>query len=139
MDFKCKKLNQQAILPTRAHSSDAGIDMYACENVDIEPGDIVSVGTGIQASISDGYVALVWDKSGLTQKGIKTLGGVIDAGYRGEYKIVVTNLSNSTHSFKIGDKIAQILIQKVDLPEIVEVDLLDQTARGARGFGSTGK
>lgn len=89
--------------------------------------------------IPEGYVALVWDKSSIGGKGIKTLGGVLDAGYRGEIFITVHNLHNESHTFEAGHKLAQVLIQKVELLDVEEVEELSETKRGEGRFGSTGK
>lgn len=98
------------------------------------------MGTGISVELPEGYAALVWDKSGLaTNHGLKNLGGVLDAGYRGEYFITLVNLGQETYTIEKGDKIAQILIQKVERSEITEVDELAGSSRKAGGFGSTGK
>ena len=87
-----------------------------------------------------GYVGLMWDKSGVVTKyGIKTIGGVIDAGYRGEVGVGMLNTSNVPYTFEAGHKVTQILIQKVESVEVVEVDELSDTSRGTGGFGSTGK
>ncbi|MEX0933508.1 MAG: dUTP diphosphatase, partial [Candidatus Paceibacterota bacterium] len=96
--------------------------------------------TGIAMEIPQGYVGLIWDKSGVSLKrGIKVLGGVIDAGYRGEIRIGLINLGSETVSFEAGQKVAQMLIQSVASPEIVEVTELGDTERGEGGFGSTGE
>lgn len=139
MKLLIKKLHEDAKLPTRAHHDDAGIDIYAHGTHKVEPNETVAIPTGVSMELEKGYVSLVWDKSGIALKGIKTVGGVIDAGYRGEYKIMIHNLSNIPHTFLNGDKIAQILIQKVEFPELVEVDELNHSTRGVGGFGSTGK
>jgi len=90
--------------------------------------------------ISDGFVGLIWDKSGLSHKhGLKTLGGVIDAGYRGEIKIGIINLGTKKYILEKGHKVAQMIIQKRELCEIEEVAELSDTVRGEGGFGSTGK
>lgn len=89
--------------------------------------------------IPDGYVGLIWDKSSVGSKGIKTLGGVVDAGYRGEVNVVVHNLNTMPYTFLHGNKVAQMLIQKVELLEVKEVDTLNDSSRGVGGFGSTGK
>ncbi len=139
MQLKIKKIKSDAIVPTRAHHDDAGIDMYACGQYIVEPGTSVKIGTGVALHIEEGNVGLIWDKSGVSSKGIKTLGGVIDAGYRGEVFVTVQNLSDIVYKFEHGHKVAQMLIQKVEFPEIIEVDELNESLRGERGFGSTGK
>ena len=140
MQLKIKKLHPEAKLPTYAHDNDAGMDLFASESCTLKPGERVQVKTGIALAIPDGYVGLVWDKSGLSHKyGLKTLGGVVDAGYRGELMVGLVNVGSDTHIFNVGDKVAQMLIQKVEQPTLVEVDVLDETARGEGAFGSTGK
>ena len=89
-------------------------------------------------AIPQGHVGLVWDKSGISLKGIHRLAGVVDAGYRGEVRVVMVNLGTEPFEIKPGMKIAQMLIQPVEAPTIVESDTLDDTSRGAGGFGSTG-
>jgi dUTP pyrophosphatase len=140
MKLKIKKLHPDAIIPQYAHVGDAGMDLYCVEAFSLTPGERKSIPTGIAMEIPPGHVGLVWDKSGLSHKyGLKTLGGVIDSIYRGEVCIGLTNLSETEFKFEKGHKIAQILIQKVEHMEIEEVAELSDTARGEKGFGSTGK
>ncbi len=139
MNIHVKKLHPDAVLPAFAHPGDAGMDLYSVEDMVLEPGERRSVPTGIAIALPDGYVSLVWDKSGVSHKfGVKTLGGVLDSGYRGEYLIGLVNLGQENFEIKKGQKIAQLLIQKVERPDITVVDELDETSRGAGGFGSTG-
>ena len=139
MKLKIKKLHDDAVIPQFAHSYDAGMDMFAVEDVMVQKGEIVKIRTGLALEIPDGYVGLFWDKSSVGSKGIKTFGGVIDSGYRGEVMVVVKNLSDSDHIFHKGDKVAQLLIQKVEHPIIEVVEVLSDTTRGEGGFGSTGR
>lgn len=140
MELKVKKLHGDAKLPTYAHKSDAGFDLCANESVTIPVGARVIVGTGIAMEIPDGYVGLIWDKSGLSNNhGLKVLGGVVDAGYNGEVRVGIMNLGAEEYTVTAGHKIAQMLIQKVEHAEIKEVTELSDTARGHGGFGSTGK
>lgn len=139
MKLEVKKLDPGAKLPTRAHSDDAGLDLYSVEECILAPGGRRAVKTGIAVAISSGYVGLIWDKSGLAAKaGLKTMGGVIDAAYRGEIMVIVANFSDASYAIEKGAKIAQLLIQKVELLEVCEVFELDDTARGVDGFGSSG-
>jgi len=139
MKLSIKKLHPDAKLPSYAHVSDAGMDFFTLEEVTILPGERVAIKTGIAMAIPDGFVGLFWDKSGVAVKrGLKTIAGVIDAGYRGEVLIGLHNLGHEPQVFKAGEKIAQMLIQAVEHPELIEVDDLDETARGKGGFGSTG-
>jgi dUTP pyrophosphatase len=140
MKIKVKKLHPEAKLPEYAHPGDAGMDIFSLEDYELNPGERHMFKTGISIAIPRGYVALIWDKSGLASRyGISTLGGVIDADYRGEYKIVLLNTSDKSYNIKKGDKIAQVIIQPVVEAETEEVEDLDQTDRGSGSFGSTGK
>ncbi len=141
MKLKIKKLQAEAVLPKYATQDDAGMDLFAIEDVEIMPMERKQIGTGIALEIPAGHVGLIWDKSGLSHKfGIKTLGGVIDSGYRGEIKVGVINLGAEKYTFEKGHKIAQMIIQKKETLEIEEVNELDlNTERGAGAFGSTGK
>jgi dUTP pyrophosphatase len=140
MNIHIQKLHTDATVPTYAHSGDAGMDLYSVEVVTLNPGERAQVPTGIAVAIPEGYVGLIWDKSGISHRGgIKTLGGVVDAGYRGEILVGVLNVGDTPYEVRKGAKIAQMLIQKVEHPELVVIDSLDETERGERGFGSTGK
>ncbi|MEY2640703.1 MAG: hypothetical protein RL150_96 [Candidatus Parcubacteria bacterium] len=140
MELKIKKLHDDARIPTYAHEGDAGMDLYAVSTMVVAPMERAQIPIGIALEIPAGHVGLVWDKSGLSHKqGIKTLGGVVDAGYRGEIQVGVVNLGNEPYTFEAGHKVAQLLIQKVEHPQVVEVDMLSETARGDGAFGSTGK
>ena len=135
-----KRLTPTAILPTRAHPGDAGLDLYADESVIVCATCRLLVSTGISVAIPPGYVGLVWPRSGLAVKHwISVDAGVIDAGYRGVVKVLLTNSSRSNHyEINQGDKIAQLLIQPISLLNPTEVDTLSATEREASGFGSTG-
>lgn len=140
MEIQIKKLHPDAKLPSFAHETDAGMDLFTVEDFVIEPRELRQVRTGIAIVFPEGYAALTWDKSGVSHvRKIKTMGGVFDADYRGDYTIGLINLGTEKQEFKVGDKIAQLLIQKVEHPEIIEVEVLDDTARGEGRFGSTGK
>jgi dUTP pyrophosphatase len=138
MILKIKKIHNDARTPSRAHRTDAGIDLYACGEHVVAPGVTATIPIGIAFEIQEGYVGLIWDKSSLGSQGMKTLGGVIDAGYRGEVHVVVHNLSDDLYTFLHGHKVAQMLIQKVELCDIEEISQLSSTPRGDKGFGSTG-
>lgn len=154
MNLKFKRLSDNAILPTRAHAYDAGLDLYALEGVVVGSGDISIVRTGLAVEIPEGYVGLVHPRSGLAFKhGITVVNapGTIDASYRGEVQVALTMLEWDSHcmfsnpplpirvDINAGDRIAQLIIQKVELPHPIEVDELNDTDRGAGGFGSTGR
>lgn len=138
--LKIKRLHKDAKIPHYAHLGDAGLDLYAADGVTIAPNERAAVSTGIAMEIPDGYVGLIWDKSGLSIKhGLKTLGGVVDSGYRGEVLVGIINLSDAEYTIQKGEKVAQMIIQKKENIEVKEVSELGETARGEGGFGSTGK
>lgn len=140
MDIRIKKLHPNATVPAFAHATDAGMDLYTVEDFTIAPREHYLVPTGIAIALPADYVALVWDKSGIANKRhIKTVGGVFDADYRGEYLIGLYNFGHEPQSFMAGDKVAQILIQRIEHPTVIEVTELDATPRGEGRFGSTGK
>ena len=139
MIIKIQKIDSEAIIPNYANKDDAGLDFYSVEDVALKPMERKAIRTGVKMEIPEGYVGLVWDKSGLAvNNGIKTMAGVVDSGYRGEIKIVLINLSNQDFEIKKGQKIAQMLIQKIEHPEIEVVEELSGSVRGVNGFGSTG-
>lgn len=138
--IKFKKLYKDAKIPSYAHTGDAGMDLYSLENYDLKPGERHIFKLGIASEFPRGYVALIWDKSGLAAKsGLTVLAGVIDNSYRGEYGVVLLNTGDSIHQVKKGDKIAQLLVQKIEEAEIKEVEELSDSERGRGGFGSTGR
>jgi dUTP pyrophosphatase len=133
------RVNPKAVLPTRTHVDDAGLDLYNLEDFRLEPGEGRAIKTGIALAIPKGYVGLVADRSSLGKRGLKTAGGVIDAGYRGEIHIVLWNISREIFELKHGERLAQLLLIPIATPAVQEVTSLDETARGAKGFGSSGK
>ena len=139
-ELEILRLSQQATLPTRAHPDDAGLDLYGLEDITLSPGQGKVARTGIAIALPQGVVGLVADRSSLAKRGIKTAGGVIDAGYRGEVHIVLWNISTETIQLRAGERIAQLLILPIATPAVKEVaEFHHTTARGAKGFGSTGK
>lgn len=138
--LQMKKLRKDAILPEKAHKSDAGFDLFAVDSGIINPGERGIIDTGIALKIPSGHVGLIWPRSGLAVKsGIHVMAGVIDSGYRGEIKVCLFNSSkDSTFSYGPGAKVAQIIIQKLACVVDVEVDELEDSDRGECGFGSTG-
>ena len=139
MKIQIKKLHPDAKTPHYALEGDAGMELYSVEELILRPRERVSCPTGIAIKIPKGYVGLIWDKGGPSHKfGIKTLGGVFDSNYTGEYKIGLTNLSQEDFEIKKGQKIAQVIFQKIETPEVEEVEELEETNRGDGGFGSTG-
>jgi dUTP pyrophosphatase len=140
MKLKVKKVHPEAKLPNYAHPHDAGMDLFALEEVNIKPGETARIRSGIAIEIPEGYVGLCWDKSGLSMKnGIKVLAGVIDSGFRGELVMGVINLGKEVYIFEKGHKVMQMLIQPVEIVDIMESEELSDTSRGEGGFGSTGK
>jgi dUTP pyrophosphatase len=129
-------------MPTRAHHGDAGVDLCTTEDVILEPGERVLVGTGVAVALPVGTVGLIHPRSGLAAKtGLSVVNtpGTVDAGYRGEIKVCLINHDPRTPvELRRGDRIAQLLVQRVELVDFVEVDTLDETARGAGGYGSSG-
>ena len=136
-------LSPQATLPTRAHEGDAGLDLYAAEPARIGPGERASVGTGVAVQLPPGSVGLVVPRSGLAARhGIALVNspGVIDAGYRGEVRVLLLNTDRG-ESFGVapGDRIAQLLVVRVDVLAPVALAELDRSERGNGGFGSSGR
>lgn len=143
--IKVKKLHHNAVLPKRAHQSDAGLDLCALfKDTDpqvliLKPGNRALLPTGLAMEIPYGQVGLIWPRSGLAAKhGIDSLAGLVDSSYRGEIHVALINHGQKDFEIHSGDRIAQLLIQNVDLSELVEVTELDDTDRGAGGFGSSG-
>ena len=134
-----QRLSPNAVLPTRAHVDDAGLDLYCLDSIRIEPKAGKVVKTGIAIALPKDHVGLVADRSSLAKQGLKTAGGIIDAGYRGEIHIVFWNISDRAIELKAKERIAQLLILPMIAPSVTEVFQLDETARGQNGFGSTGK
>jgi dUTP pyrophosphatase len=127
-------------IPQYAHAGDAGADITASEKIAIPPRERALVSTGVRLEIPEGCVGLIWPRSGLAvKKGIDCGAGVIDSHYRGEVKVLLFNHSDTEFQIEPGDRIAQILIQKVERVEFLPADQLNETARNDAGFGSTGK
>ena len=138
--IKVKLLSETARVPTRSNVTDAGWDLYASKTDAVMRSCRKLVSTGIAIEIPEGCVGLIWPRSGLSvRNGIAVLAGVIDSGYRGEVKVCLLNTSESTFMIEPGDRIAQILIQKVEDVDFIEVENLDEADRGDSGFGSTGR
>lgn len=140
--LRLRRLDPGLPMPVRAHAADAGIDLYAAETVVLEPGHRALVRTGVAVAIPVGYVGLVHPRSGLAVRAglsIVNAPGTVDAGYRGEIKVNLINL-DPTQPVHIdrGERIAQLLVQRVELWDVIEVDELDRTDRGEGGHGSTG-
>jgi len=142
IELRVLRIRDDAVLPTRAHAGDAGLDLSACETVSIGPGERALVGTGIALEIPEDHTGLVVPRSGLAVRhglSIVNAPGVVDAGYRGEVKVALLN-TDREHAFTVepGMRIAQLLVVPAREAEVVEVQALATTERGARGFGSSG-
>ncbi len=142
MRLDIARLEARAVMPTRAYDADAGLDLYSVESARIEPGQRASVGTGLAVAIPYGHAGLVLPRSGLAARhGIALVNapGLIDAGYRGELRVLLLN-TDLREPFVIepGDRIAQLVIVTLPEVELCERESLDEAARGARGFGSSG-
>lgn len=142
ISVKIKMLDPDLPVPSYAHPSDAGADLHASEAAVLQPGERALIRTGLSIALPHGYVGLVHPRSGLAAKyGITVVNapGTVDAGYRGEIMVTLLN-TDRTNVFEVnrGDRIAQLVIQKVELARFEQVESLDDTARGTGGFGSTG-
>ena len=136
-----KKLRDDAVVPTRAYDGDAGLDLSACERVELGPGERALVGTGLAVAIPEGHAGLVQPRSGLASRhGITIVNtpGLVDSGYRGELRIILLN-TDTSEPFVVepGMRIAQLVVVAVPELEPVEVDELPASERGVRGFGSS--
>jgi dUTP pyrophosphatase len=143
VQLRVVKLKEDAVVPSRAHAGDAGVDLYACEAAHLGPGERWSVGTGVAVEISAGHGGLVLPRSGLARDhGIALVNspGLIDAGYRGEVRVLLLN-TDPAEIFRVepGDRIAQLVIAPVAVAEPIEVEALSESARGDGGFGSSGR
>lgn len=137
--FKVKKVREDAIIPEYAHPGDAGMDLFSCINCNLEQGQRMLIPTGLSVHVPSGYVGLIWPRSGLAHKrGVDVLAGVMDEGFRGEMGVVLLNTGYDDLIIKKGEKIAQLLIQPIEICEIEEVDNLEDSSRGEGCFGSTG-
>jgi dUTP diphosphatase len=137
-----RRLDPRARLPTRAYSGDAGLDLYALESAELAPGERASLRTGIAVEIPPGHAGLVLPRSGLAARhGIALVNapGLIDAGYRGEVQVLLLNTdTRAAFSLAAGERIAQLVLVRVELPEVTEAQELAASERGGGGFGSSG-
>lgn len=142
------KLNENATIPTRNIATDAGIDIYSSVDMFLKKGTTNIIPTGIAINIPNGFVGKIEDRSSMALKGLRTGAGVVDCGYSGELSIILHNLtydkdhnfiSESGYHVKKGDKIAQLLLYKIETPEVVEVNELWSSERNSNGWGSSGR
>jgi dUTP pyrophosphatase len=140
--LRVQRLDERAKLPSRAYPGDAGLDLYALDGVKLEPGARASVRTGVAVEIPEGQAGLVLPRSGLAARhGIALVNapGLIDAGYRGEIRVLLLNTDRAAPvTIADGDRIAQLVLVKVETPEVLEAAALELSARGDGGFGSSG-
>jgi dUTP pyrophosphatase len=142
IELPIQRLRTDAVVPGRAYEGDAGLDLSACERVELAPGGRAIVGTGLAVAIPEGYAGFVQPRSGLADRhGITIVNspGLIDSGYRGELKVILLN-TDPVHGFVVepGMRIAQLVVLEVPELEVVELDELPATERGVRGHGSSG-
>jgi dUTP pyrophosphatase len=141
IELPIQRLRPEAVVPARAYAGDAGLDLAACERVELAPGERALVGTGLAVAIPDGHAGFVQPRSGLAAKhGITIVNtpGLVDSGYRGELKVNLLN-TDAREAFTVepGMRIAQLVVVPIPPVALVEVDALPDSERGARGFGST--
>ena len=137
--IKIKKLKPDAKLPSYAHPGDVGLDLYAMEEKTLAPGEHYLFNIGVAIEFPHGYAGIVKDKGSISKAKLHTMGGVYDAGYRGEYNVHLVNLGDQSYTVEVGDKIAQLVIFPVEIAKIEETDTLSESARGTGRFGSTGR
>jgi dUTP pyrophosphatase len=143
VQLRFARLKEDALLPTRAHEGDAGLDLYAAEPAHLGPGERWSVPTGVAVEIPEGHAGLVLPRSGLArERGISLVNspGLIDCGYRGEIRVLLLN-TDPAEVFRVqpGDRIAQLVVVAIAATEPVEIEALAKSARGDGGFGSSGR
>ena len=140
MNIKIKRMHPDAIMPNYAHPGDVGLDLFSLEDCLLKPGERKIFLVGFALEFPEGYAAIVKDKSSLPKNaGIHTMGGVFDAGYRGEYNVNLINLGEESYKIEKGNKIAQLVIFPVVIATLEEASELSETSRGDGRFGSTGK
>ena len=142
MRLAVRRLDEGATIPTQAHDTDAGFDLHALESVTLEPGARAKVRTGIAIELPERHAGLVLPRSGLAERqglALVNAPGLIDEGYRGEVQVLLLNTDRTTAiEIAAGDRIAQLVVVRVERPDVVEVEQLGKSKRGPAGFGSSG-
>lgn len=147
--IKIHKLHSNAVIPTRTYSTDAGLDLYALQDTIINVGETKLVKTGVAIQVPEGYVGMIKSRSSLGIKGLQVGAGVVDTAYAGDLSVVIHNFSAiekvtpdtylNYYTFKAGDKIAQLILLKIETPEPMETKVIWESERGEKGFGSSGR
>jgi len=138
MKLIVKRRNPNAKLPQRASAKAAGYDLCSAEDCEIAPGKRSLVKTGLSFTVPDGTYGRIAPRSGLAMKGVNVLAGVIDQDYTGEVGVILINHNDEPFMVKVGDRVAQLIMEKIETPDVEEVEELEATERGEGGFGSTG-
>lgn len=139
LTIKIKRLHPDAKLPSYAHPGDVGLDLYSLEDKTLAPGGHHIFANGFALEFPTGYAGIIKDKGGISKSGLHTMGGVFDAGFRGEYNVHLVNLSDKPYVVEKGDKVAQLVIFPVEIAKLEEAQELSDSSRGTGQFGSTGK
>lgn len=140
MIVKIKKLNPEATIPSYAHPGDVGLDLHSLEEYTLQPGERKIFYVGFALEFENGYAAIIKDRGSVPKNGgLHTMGGVFDAGFRGEYNVLLVNLGQEPYTINKGDKIAQLIIYPVAIVDLEETDELSDSSRGMGQFGSTGR
>lgn len=139
LEIKIKILNPLAKMPSYAHPGDVGLDLYSMESATIPPGGHHRFFNGFALEFPEGYAGIVKDKGSISNAGLHAMGGIFDAGFRGEYNVHLVNLSDKPYTVEVGDKVAQLVIFPVAHAKLVEAKELSDSSRGEGRFGSTGR
>jgi len=139
IEVKIKKLHPEAKIPTYGSDQSAGFDIYAIDNLDIQPKETKKIPTGLAFELSENYHLQIWNRSSFGSKGIHHSAGIVDSDYRGELSIILHNSTNEVFKIEKGHRIAQVLVIPAIQANFTETETLNETQRGTGGFGSTGK
>lgn len=137
--MKVKKFNKNAILPVRSHSTDAGLDMFLPNDLEIKPLETVCIGFGLGFEIPEGYAGIFVPRSSIGKKGLYISPAIVDCGYTGEVHLIATNLSQETMNYKQGDRLCSLVLFNILTPTLQEVEEFQETERGSKGLGSSGR